>query len=169
MNRVAFVEKIDVNGKAYPHDASTISDKIFGTGNDKVNLKSQLFACSHGKLNIVHDGIIWETHVPVQHRAAPGVIEVTIPLDITRSKRSDIKDAVTAEVENKLDLNLPGPFAQVMYMLESCYGDECGWAAYAYINSWMSVYQGKYYYMPGVQLHELGVSFLCVNVFTVSK
>lgn len=94
-----------------------------------------------------------------QHRAAPGVIEVTIPLDITRSKRSDIKDAVTVEVENKLNLNLPGPFAQVMYMLEGCYGDECGWAAYAYINSWMSVYQGKYYYMPGVQLHELGHNF----------
>jgi hypothetical protein len=45
-----------------------------------------------------------------------------------------------------------------MYILEKCYL-ECGWAAYAYINSWNSVYQNWYYYATGVQVHELGHNF----------
>jgi len=45
-----------------------------------------------------------------------------------------------------------------MYMLEGCYGN-CGWAAYAYVDHWNSVYQGNYYYMTGVQMHEIGHNF----------
>ncbi len=29
-------------------------------------------------------------------------------------------------------------------------------AAYAYVNSWNSVYQKNYYKFPGVQTHEIG-------------
>ena len=35
----------------------------------------------------------------------------------------------------------------------------CGWAAYAYVNSWMSVYQAHYYKLVGVTVHELGHNF----------
>ena len=68
-----------------------------------------------------------------------------------------------------------------MFVLEKCYNG-CGWAAYAYVNSWMSVYQVRihvalacyakavvshsdrtaikwqsvYYKHVGVQVHELG-------------
>jgi hypothetical protein len=45
-----------------------------------------------------------------------------------------------------------------MYNLQGCYVD-CGWAAYAYINSWNSVYQGNYYKYAAIQVHELGHNF----------
>ena len=45
-----------------------------------------------------------------------------------------------------------------MYIIEKCYNG-CGWAAYAYPNSWMSVYQMEYYKHAAVQLHELGHNF----------
>mmetsp|Transcript_18318 Transcript_18318/g.24419 ORF Transcript_18318/g.24419 Transcript_18318/m.24419 type:complete len:404 (-) Transcript_18318:465-1676(-) len=61
-------------------------------------------------------------------------------------------------VEKKLDITLPGPFDYVMYLLEGCYG-ECGWIAYAYVNDWNTVYQGKKYAAVGVQMHELGHNF----------
>lgn len=46
-----------------------------------------------------------------------------------------------------------------MYALEGCYGNGCGYAAYAYVNSWNSVYVGNYYKAVGVQVHELGHNF----------
>ena len=61
-------------------------------------------------------------------------------------------NAVTSAVYNDFGISLPGQYQQVMYVLEGCYQD-CGWAAYAYVNSWLSVYQGAYYKYVGVQMH----------------
>ena len=47
------VKVTDVNGLSHPDNAATIGDNIFGTLGDPVNLKSQMFACSFGQLNIV--------------------------------------------------------------------------------------------------------------------
>ena len=95
---------------------------------------------------------------------APGVIDITIdiPLNGTDS-RYTIHDAVTQKVESYLNVSLPGPYEQVMYVLQGCYGDDCGWAAYAYVDSWLSVYQGDYYKYTGVQVHELGHNFGLVS------
>ena len=46
---------------------------------------------------------------------------------------------------NYFGISLPGDYQQVMYVVEDCYGDDCGWAAYAYVNSWNSVYAGLSY------------------------
>lgn len=48
------------------------------------------------------------------------------------------------------------PFQQVMFLVENCYGDGCGWAAYAYIRGWLSIYKQDNYLKPGVVLHEIG-------------
>ena len=148
------VRVTDSTGKVHPNSPTLMADNIFGTNGDPVNLKSQLSACSHGKLNVVPapDANLGTA------KAAPGTIEVTINVPLEGNSRSTIRNAVTTAVQNKLGFSLPGPFQQVMYMLEGCYLD-CGWAAYAYINSWNSVYQGNYYYMTGVQVHELGHNF----------
>ncbi|GFH44516.1 hypothetical protein CTEN210_00990 [Chaetoceros tenuissimus] len=140
--------------KVHPDNAALMSDNIFGTNGDPVNLKSQLSACSHGKLNVIPapDANLGSA------KAAAGTIEVTINVSLEGNSRATIRNAVTQAVQAKLGYSLPGPFQQVMYMLQGCYVD-CGWAAYAYINSWNSVYQGNYYFMTGVQVHELGHNF----------
>ena len=78
--------------------------------------------------------------------------QVTIDVSLVNSSQSTIRSKVAQEVQNKLGFSLPGPYQQVMYVLEKCYVG-CGWAAYAYVNSWLSVYQAGYYKSVGVQMH----------------
>jgi Gametolysin peptidase M11 len=152
---ILVVRVTDSTGRVYAHNAATMGDNIFGTNGDKVNLKSQMYECSLQQLNII-PGKTTDSY-GVERGVAPGVVEVTIdvPLENTRSV---IRNAVTTKVQELLGITLPGPYQQVMYNLHSCVQD-CGWAAYAYINSWNSVYQAQYYYMVGVQMHELGHNF----------
>ena len=156
------VRVVDVNGKTHPDDVATMSDNIFGNGVDNNTLKSVLEGCSMGKLEIV-PGV-----VPGGNDAV-GMIEVTIPIDMTvASTNAEIHNAARQQVANRLGIQnseMPGPFQHIMFNIEKCYTNDCGWAAYAYVNSWMSVYQGDYYYMPGVQVHELGVSALSIFFF----
>ena len=140
----------DINGLARGESTDAISGDIFGGFGDNLNLKSQMSACSFGALNILAGDP--PTDSAKEHEVSPGVIEVTIPISLTNNDRYTIHNAVVAAAETKLGFNLPGPYHHVMIILEKCYIG-CGWAAYAYINSWMSVYQADYYKMVGVQMH----------------
>mmetsp|Transcript_14209 Transcript_14209/g.27659 ORF Transcript_14209/g.27659 Transcript_14209/m.27659 type:complete len:620 (+) Transcript_14209:701-2560(+) len=134
-----------------PDDAFTISDKIFGTTGDTENMRTQFLACSFGEFEVTNQ---YSKDIS-RHLAAPGVIEVNINVKLETSSKSTIRNEVTKAVQAKLGFNLPSNFDHVIYILEKCYV-ECGWAAYAYINSWNSVFQGNYYKMVGVQVHEIG-------------
>lgn len=125
------------------------SDEVFGTGNDPINLKTNIEECSWGKATVV-PGLGEDSEV------ATGVIEVTIDIPLEGNSRSAIRNAVTAKAQEKLGFTLPGDYDYVLYSLENCYQD-CGWAAYAYINSWNSVYQNVYYRRPGVLMHEVSM------------
>ncbi len=127
---------------------------MFGTGVDLVNLKSGLEECSWNKLTVVPELVIQNSATP-DMEVATGVIEVSIDVPLDGSSRSTVRNAVTTAVTNKLGHSLPGPYDYVLYSLQGCYGTDCGWAAYAYINSWNSVYQGVYYKRPGVLIHEV--------------
>jgi hypothetical protein len=142
----------DSDGKVVEENATEISDDIFGTHGDPLNLKSQMFDCSFGQLNVTPGDI------DDPHEAAPGVIEVTIIESLQEASRSRIRKAITTAVQNKLGFSLPGPYQHVMYILEGCYSD-CGWAAYAYVNSWNSVYQDVYYKHVMVQMHGESILF----------
>jgi hypothetical protein len=140
------VKVTDSQGRKRNESTDQISDDIFGTDGDQMTLKSQMNDCSFGKFKITAGG------VGNEHEASPGVIEVTIDKSLVGNSRSAIRQAVTIKVQSLLGHSLPGPYAHVMYVLEGCYTD-CGWAAYAIVNSWLSVYQGQYYKMVGVQMH----------------
>lgn len=123
------------------------SDEVFGTGVDTVNLKSSLEECSWDQLTVLPG-------IGDPNEVATGVIQVNIGISLQDNSRGTIRNAVTTAVQNKLGHSLPGPYQYVLYSLQSCYVD-CGWAAYAYVNSWNSVYQGVYYKRPGVLVHEV--------------
>jgi len=158
---ILVVKVIDTNGKQRPESAAQISSDVFS---DAVNLKSQLSDCSYGELTVTNDYsealgfTLTQLEKISENIVAPGVMSATIDLDITLNDRYAIHNAVTSKVQSLLGFTLPGPFDQVMYVVEQCYVS-CGYAAYAYINSWMSVYQGVYYKHVGVQVHELGHNF----------
>jgi len=131
---------------------------VFGTGVDPINLKSGLEECSFNRINVLPKALTSGGEPDDTHEVATGVIEVTIDISLTNQSNSAIRNAVTTKVQNLLGYGLPGPYDYVLYSLEKCYVD-CGWAAYAYVNSWNSVYQNVYYKRPGVLLHEIGHNF----------
>ena len=132
---------------------------MFGTGVDPINLKSGLEECSFNQINVLPKALTSGGEPDDTHEVATGVIEVTIDISLTNQSRSAIRNAVTTKVQNLLGYGLPGPYDYVLYSLENCYGSDCGWAAYAYVNSWNSVYQSVYYKRPGVLLHEVSKWF----------
>ena len=159
-NKPILVVKVtDSTGLARAESPAQIGDDVFGTNGDPVNLKSQLYGCSMGKLTITEGDLSLPNGVPNGKGVAPGVMEVTISVPLEGNSMATIRNAVTTAVQNAIGESLPGRYQQVMYVLQGCYNVDCGWAAYAYVNSWNSVYQGSYYKMTGVQIHELGHNF----------
>uniref|UniRef100_A0A7S1B9T3 Peptidase M11 gametolysin domain-containing protein n=1 Tax=Corethron hystrix TaxID=216773 RepID=A0A7S1B9T3_9STRA len=140
--------------------ADQISDDIFGTYGDPNNLVSQFSACTFGQLNITTD---YDDPNIDAVLAAPGVLNVNINMALEGSGDSyplyAIEAAVQRVAERKLGFELPGPFEQVMIILHSCRGSQCGYAAYAYIHDWLSVFVESYYKYTGVLVHELGHNF----------
>ena len=152
------VRVTDKGGKVRPESAAEIGDDVFGTLGDPLNLKSQMDACSFGQLKIS------EGYIAPEHRSAPGVLDVTIDVSLRGNDRYTIRNAVTTAAVNKLGHALPGPYKQVIYVLEDCYsskstGETCSWSAYAYINHWSSVFRGAYYKHVAVLMHELGHNY----------
>ncbi|KAL7431028.1 hypothetical protein ACHAXH_003303 [Discostella pseudostelligera] len=154
---ILVVKVTDKNGLAVSESTTTISDDVFGTSGDPVNLKSQLDACSMGRLTVV-PGDNNSGQIKQSVYSAPGVISVKLSISITNTANPDIRNAITTAVQNLLGVTLPGPYKHVMYVLQKCYLN-CGWAAYAYVGGWNSVYVGAYYKQVGVTVHELGHNF----------
>jgi hypothetical protein len=149
---ILVVRVTDSSNLVHTDSAVDMSANIFGSASDTLNLKSQMNDCSMGNLSIV------EGDLSPENEAAPGVLDVTINIPLEGSDRAEIRNAITTEVQTKLGITLPGPYANVLYILEGCYS-ECGWAGYAYVNSWNSVYQGNFYKNVGVGMHEIGHNF----------
>ncbi len=114
-------------------DASTtatpaqLSDSVFGTQGDPVNLKSQFAACSKEQLNF---------YPATAAKVVNGVVQVSISTKVVGASRNDIytttKDAVTAKL-GALD-----QFDHIMYCLPR--GTTDRWLAYGYINGRNTVY-----------------------------
>ena len=156
----ALVVRVSDKSSRKPTDEpAQMSDKVFGTDGDPINLKSQLSNCSAEKLTITNDQD-GSGYSPSFEMKAPGVIEVSIDVDLqTAANDSVVENAITTAVQTFTSMTLPGAFDYVLYVIEGCYHNDCGWAGYAYIGSWLSVYVNNYYGMPDVTVHELGHNF----------
>ena len=102
--KVLAVKVTDKNGLAVDQNARTISDKIFGTYGDSITPKSGMNDCSFGKFVMTYD----YDNVDDSKLSAPGVVEVTIDLDLVKATQSEIRAYTTAAVEKKLGVSLPG-------------------------------------------------------------
>lgn len=127
---------------------SQLSDSVFGTSGDPVNLASQFSACSYGQLNFV------AAQPANSEPIIDGVIEVTIDQVISGTDNSVVRNAVTSALNSKLGYQAASRFDHVMYALPP--GTNGGWIAYAYINSWLSVYNNDWASYVSAQMHELG-------------
>eukprot|EP00804_Cyclotella_cryptica_P015357 CCRYP_007991-RA/>CCRYP_007991-RA protein AED:0.05 eAED:0.05 QI:388/1/1/1/0.6/0.5/6/917/663 len=153
LKTVLVVRIIDANGLVNPDPPSVMSNKIFGTYGDQYTMTSQYHACSFGKLTITNDYGVDMSNI----ESAPGVVEVTTSLDITAVdlRQSTARNALVKATEAKLGRGLPGVFDHVLFVVEACYVS-CGWAGFATVNGWLSVYHKHHYKSMAVTLHEIG-------------
>jgi len=128
--------------------AGDIKDEIFGTGVDQVNLSERYDTCSYGELT-------FEPYVGTTSKGmiVDGVAEVTISVDVSGQSSYNIQNAVTTAAAEQIG-NLSQEFDYVMLCLPP--GTSGGWIAYAYINSYLSVYNDKWCNYPSGQVHEIG-------------
>lgn len=155
IHRVLVVRVTDRNGLAVPEDAATISDKFFGTYGDTRTLVSGFRRCSFGKLLMTNN---YGTDEYDNLLAAPGVMELTIDVGLQSSTQEEIAESAQRALTTKLGHELPGPFHHIAFVLEGCYQIEttCEFAAYAFVNHWLSVFIGENYKYPAVTMHEFG-------------
>lgn len=128
----------------YGFDEAVLSDEVFGTSGDPVNLVSQYKACSFDQLNFA----------PAQRPGiTDGVVTITVSTSTTEGD-AVMRNAITDEINRVFGVSSPRNIADhVMYCLPS--GTMEG-IAYAYINSWNSVYSNEWCNYVSGQMHEIG-------------
>ena len=136
-------------------DASTtasqeeLADSVFGNAGDAVNLKSQYSDCSHGRLNFVEA----ENREGANTNISGGAVTVTLDTLIAEQD-AVMRNAITAKLNAEFGVTSPTQLADhVMYCLPP--GTMSG-IAYAFINSWMSVYSDNWCTYLSAQVHEIG-------------
>jgi len=91
---------------------------------------------------------------------AKGVLDVKINVSLKKVSTVTAWLEAKSVAEKILGCSLPSGCRvdHVAFLLEDCYKGPptCGWAAYAYINSYASVFIRNYAAMPAVFTHELG-------------
>jgi hypothetical protein len=100
-----------------------ISDKIFGTDGDAVNLVERYDSCSYGQ-------VLFQPYTGVTttgESISNGVFEIRINMSVRGRAKGDVKDAAIAVVKDKLG-NLADQFDHVMLCLPP--NTEDGWIAW---------------------------------------
>jgi hypothetical protein len=146
VKKVLVIRAVASDGSTTASEAQ-LSDDIFGTAGDPINLKSQYQACSDGKL-------VFEPVTTNALVGTDGVYTVTLPTtNVTGASDSVIRTAMINQATADLG-SLTSIANYVMLCLPP--GTTGGWIAYAYINHWQSVYNDNWCRYPSAQLHEVG-------------
>jgi len=139
---------IDAVDHKVDYSAEQLSSDVFGHDGDKVNVNSIFRGCSSDALRI-YAGV-------EDDMDAIGTVRVNIDMNLAGSSDWNIMNAAKDAAQKKLGISLPGDYQNVYYAKKGCYPSRCSYAAYAYIGSYNSMYQGRYITEAGVQAHEHG-------------
>jgi len=149
-------EKTVLAVRIVANDASTssseavIRNEVFGIGGDAVNLRSQYLACSHGLLKFKpKEGEVGGVTI------TGGVTTVTININVNGVSDATVRNAASSALAAKFGVSSASSIADYV-MLCIPPGTSGGWIAYAYINSWLSVYNNNWCNYPSGQMHEVG-------------
>jgi len=130
-----------------PAAAAEISDHIFGTSGDPLNVVTGYQECSGGKVNI---------SPATGSRFSGGIMELELTQNIAGLFSEDVEEDVTDELELILGVDLSS-YTNIMYILP----DEVNFngAAYAYLDGRISVVSNQYVSYQYVLIHEIGHNF----------
>ena len=135
------VLRVIANDASTSASVASLSDSVFGTSGDPMNVKSQFGACSYDKLTL---------NPATGTGITNGVGEVNIDMNIAGVDRSGVMNAVTTAATSKYG-NLAN-FNHVMYCLPP--GTASGWIGYGYYNYYRTVYNDNWCTYLSIQMHE---------------
>ena len=153
--RTVLVVRVMLNDGQYNFaDQTGLSNDVFGNGVDTVNLKSQYAACSANQLIFNKSPNRSMTSNPNDGTTAisNGVVDIKVALAVSAGD-SSVRNEVTIKINSVFGVTSPNQLANhVMYCLPS---GTMGGIAYAYINSWNSVYSNEWCNYLSAQMHEV--------------
>jgi hypothetical protein len=123
---------------------TVLSNRIFGTYGDMMNLRTGYQACSFGQLQLVPSA---------NTKAVNGVVSVSIALNVKGVDPSIVENAVITSLTSLVG-NPQSQFDHVMLCLPP--GTASDWLAYGYYNYYLTVYNNGACLHPSVQMHEIG-------------
>eukprot|EP00587_Corethron_hystrix_P003358 CAMPEP_0113330368 /NCGR_PEP_ID=MMETSP0010_2-20120614/21576_1 /TAXON_ID=216773 ORGANISM="Corethron hystrix, Strain 308" /NCGR_SAMPLE_ID=MMETSP0010_2 /ASSEMBLY_ACC=CAM_ASM_000155 /LENGTH=647 /DNA_ID=CAMNT_0000192879 /DNA_START=73 /DNA_END=2012 /DNA_ORIENTATION=- /assembly_acc=CAM_ASM_000155 len=125
-----------------------LSDSVFGTAGDPINLRTQYMACSYEKIEFKPgppmDGV----------DAVNGAVTVTTPSSFSGVSNYVGESYLRAALQTMMGRSLPGDYDQIMFCIPP--GTSAGWIAYASVNGWRSVYNNLWCTYVSSQMHEIG-------------
>jgi hypothetical protein len=146
------VVRVRASNKSTSNSIDALTNSVFGNDPrqpDPVTMKSQYFACSHGKLNFIE--------APQRDGRSANIRQggTTISVNVsTRDGDTKMVNAITKELNSQFNVRRPSDLADhVMYCLPK---DTMSGIAYAYVNSWNSVYDDDWCMKVSAQVHEIG-------------
>jgi hypothetical protein len=148
-NKVLVIRTIAQDSKSQD-TVNILEDTIFGRFGNQVNLMSVYRDCSYGQMTIEPFRGETEEKVNVDY----GVVEVQVNQRLVDEDRFDAENFVSEAAIKQLG-DLRSQFDHVMICLP--YGTTRdgakNWLAYAYVNSWLSVYNDKWCSRVSTQVH----------------
>lgn len=131
--------------------SSQIADSFFGTAGDPNNLKSRFEVCSMGQL-VFSPGV----GTPFVN----GVAELTVSVNIQGQNVHDVVNTVTNTLTSTYGSSFRNTYSHVVYALPPGTlfnaGGSPNWLAFAYMNSYLSVYNSNNIVYISNQVHETG-------------
>jgi len=149
------VVRVVASNRATSASERQLANSIFGNDNENpqsVNMRTQFQACSHGKLNFIEaadrNGRSSRTRIRL------GATTVYVENVSTIQGHAAMRNAITVALNNQFGVSRPDELANhVMYCLPPNTFDG---VAYAYIDSWNSVYNDDWCLRLSAQMHEIG-------------
>mmetsp|Transcript_31727 Transcript_31727/g.62883 ORF Transcript_31727/g.62883 Transcript_31727/m.62883 type:complete len:489 (+) Transcript_31727:161-1627(+) len=146
-DKITLVVRIKTNDSMPFASTSQMRDYVFGTSSNPVNLKSQCTACSYNKLTIVPAS----GETPGGDTIEDGVVDLTLSMNSNGVDKSAVQNAALQA--------LAGLGSNNYIMLCIPPGTLGNWLAYAYVGSFLSVYNKEWCGRVSAQMHEVGHNF----------
>ena len=144
-SKTALVIRIIGADRSTTRSVAQLSDDVFGTAGDPVNMVERFAAMSYGQLMFSP-----ATGVNI----VDGVCEVTIPNTVVGADDSEIRSAAISAATDLLGDEPKNIADYVMVAIPP--GTQGDWIAYAYLNSYLSVYNDQWASYVSGQVHEVG-------------
>jgi len=136
------------------YEAKTMSDNFFSE--DRLTLRSQYSACSHGKL----------TFLPASGQLASGIengiLDVQLNIRVSNYSRLELTNEAIIETERILQSSISAAVNNVIIChppipdRNNSRADTNDWLAFAYLNQPISVYNGEWCGYISANMHEVG-------------